>query len=57
MYILSYVAVKNGTFQVFATHRDSTHEDSLLLKFILNPLIFAVEDLSRILELTMSLQD
>ena len=54
MYIWSCVAAKNGVFQVFADHRDFAHKDSLLLKFILNPLIFTVEDLSRILELTMS---
>ena len=54
MYIWSCIAAKNGAFQVFADHRDSTYEDSLLLKFILNPLIYAIEDLSRILELTVS---
>jgi hypothetical protein len=42
MYNLSYVAAKNGAFQVFADHTDSTYEDSLLLKFILNPLFLFV---------------
>ena len=54
MYIWSCVAANNGAFQVFDDHRDSFHEDSLLLKFILNPLVCAIEDLSRILELTVS---
>ena len=54
MYIWSYVSAKNGVFKFCDDHRDSFHEDSLLLKFILNPLVCAIEDLSRILELTMS---
>ena len=54
MYIQSYVAAKNGAFQFCDDHRDYTYEDSLLLKFILNPLFYVIEDLSRILELTVS---
>lgn len=51
MYIWSCVAAKNGVFQILADHRDPTYEDSLLLEFILNPLVCAIGDLSRNLEL------
>ena len=51
MYILSYVAAKNGVPQFLDDHRDSTYEDSLLLAIILNPLVCAIGDLSRNLEL------
>ena len=54
MYIWSFVAAKNGVFQVVADHRGSADKDSLLLKFFLNPLLLDFEDLSRILELTRS---
>ena len=51
MYILSYVAAKNGVLQILNDHRDSAYEDSLLLDIILHPLGYAIGDLSRNLEL------
>ena len=51
MYILSFVAAKNGVLNFFNDHRDSVSEDSLLLDVILNPLLCAFGDLSRNLEL------
>ena len=51
MYILSYDAAKNGVLQFLNDHRDSASEDSLLLDVILNPLLCAIGDLSRNLEL------
>ena len=51
MYILSYDAAKNGVPQIYGDQRDLTYEASLLLVFILNPLVCAIGDLSRNLEL------
>ena len=51
MYILSSVAAKNGVLQFLHDHRDYTSGDSLLLDIILNPLGYAIGDLSRNLEL------
>ena len=51
MYIMSYIAAKNGVPPILTNHRDLTSDDSLLLDFILNPLVCAIGDLSRNLEL------
>ena len=51
MYILSFDAAKNGVPQILDDHRDLPSEDSLLLDIILNPLVYAIGDLSRNLEL------
>ena len=51
MYILSSVAAKNGVLQFLKDHRDSAYENSLLLDVILHPLLGAIGDLSRNLEL------
>ena len=36
MYIKSFVAAKNEAFQVFADHRDSAEDDSLLVLYYYN---------------------
>ena len=48
---MSSVAAKNVVLQFLNDHRDSAYEDSLLLDVILNPLLCAIGDLSRNLEL------
>jgi hypothetical protein len=48
MYIWSFVAAKIGVFKFLLII------EILLMKFMINPLLLGFEDLSRILELTMS---